>query len=154
MNARRLAAASVLALALVACGDDDGEPILPVNDAGADVRPGGDAMVWPGTCDPVRQNCPAGQQCVGGCNVVGVMAKAFTCATPRPGAGATNGQPCGEGCAPGHDCYVVPAGDGGTRSICRRYCNGDADCPGGSCGAEGLVCAANDPAPVGRLCSY
>jgi hypothetical protein len=117
----------------------------------ADLGASGDA--WPGTCDPVLQNCPAGQQCTGGCNVMGVMAKVFTCAVPVAGANATNGQDCGAGCARGHDCYVVPAGDGGTRSVCRKYCNVDADCPSNRCVAEGLVCTAGDTNPIGRLCA-
>jgi hypothetical protein len=111
------------------------------------------ADAWPGTCDPVQQNCPSGQQCTGGCNVTGVMAKVFTCAMPAAGAVATNGQDCGAGCARGHDCYTIPNADGGTRSVCRKYCNTDSDCPGTRCVAEGLVCTAGDTNPIGRLCA-
>jgi hypothetical protein len=143
----RLAALlSIPYLSSVACSDDDDEvaPGIDVTDAAA----GG----WPGTCDPVRQDCPAGQQCTGGCNVVGVMAKVFTCAVPSSDATATHGQDCGAGCAPGHDCYLIAAPDGGTRSVCRKYCNVDADCPT-TCGADGLVCSAADMNPIGRLCA-
>lgn len=142
---------------LSGCDDDDDEPSLGVLLDAAPIAPGIDAGVsgppWPGTCDPVQQNCPAGQQCTGGCQVAGVMAKVFTCAVPGPSATATNGQDCGAGCAPGNDCYTVPAAGGGTRSVCRKYCNTNADCPSGTCVAEGLVCTAGDTAPIGRLCS-
>jgi hypothetical protein len=112
----------------------------------------GAADAGTGTCDPEAQTCPAGQQCVGGCNVSGVMAQVFTCAVPSPGATATNGQACGAGCAPGHDCYTVTGGDAGTRSVCRKYCNTNADCPNNSCVDEGLVCTTGQ-APIGRLCA-
>jgi hypothetical protein len=128
------------------CGDDDDSPAVTA-DGGAS------AQTWPGTCDPVLQNCPVGQQCTGGCNVTGVMAKVFTCAIPNPAATATNGQDCGLGCARGHDCYTVADADGITRNVCRKYCNVDADCPTGSCLAEGLVCTAGDLQPIGRICA-
>jgi hypothetical protein len=145
-------AALVLSVALTAgCGDNSGSLVNPGDGGTTDARPGADA--WPGTCDPVAQNCPAGQQCTGGCNVPGVMSKMFTCALPTAGASATNGQDCGAGCARGHDCYTVPAAGGGTRSVCRKYCNGDGDCPGSHCVAEGLICAPGDPTPIGRLCA-
>lgn len=121
----------------IACSDDD-DPVSP----GTDVTAG---------CDPVRQDCPAGQQCTGGCNVVGVMAKLFTCAVPNAAATATHGQDCGAGCARGHDCFIVSAPTGGTRSVCRKYCNVDADCPT-TCGGDGLVCSSGDTSPIGRLC--
>jgi hypothetical protein len=148
---RLLLAASLLAA--LACSSET--PSFGTNpDATASTASFDAGATWPGTCDPVLQNCPAGQQCTGGCNVSGVMTKAFTCAVPAAGATATQGQDCGAGCARGHDCYVVPAPDGGMRSICRKYCNVDADCPpGGRCGQEGLVCTAGDSAPIGRLCT-
>jgi hypothetical protein len=153
----------MMAAPWVGCGDDDGDQPAPPNparddggvadasvpDAGADA-PG--AVVWPGICDPVRQDCPAGQQCTGGCDVAGVMAKVFTCAVPNPGASATHGQDCGLGCAPGHDCFIVD-GDGGTRAVCRKYCNTSADCPNTACVEEGLICTAGDVTPIGRLCA-
>jgi hypothetical protein len=154
MKPTRAAPLVVMLTLLAACGDDDNSlPVIPDGsalDGAADTTPTGG---WPGTCDPVQQNCPAGQQCIGGCNVVGVMAKVFTCATPAAGATATNGQDCGAGCAAGHDCYVVPTAEGGTRSVCRKYCNVDADCAGAACVAEGLVCSSGDTAPIGRLCA-
>jgi hypothetical protein len=140
------------------CGGDDHELAPPggmdggtvdVLDAGV-VEAGGST----GTCDPVRQDCPAGQQCVSGCNVVGVMAKVFTCAVPAAGATATNGQACALGCVRGLDCFAVPAPEGGTRNICRQYCNTDADCPGTACVDEGVVCTAGDTAPIGRVCAF
>jgi hypothetical protein len=144
-------------LAVFGCGDDEEPPSVST------VRDGGSTTVapdaapadagWPGTCDPVRQDCPPGQQCTGGCAVTGVTAKQFTCAVPAPGATATHGQDCGVGCAPGHDCYVVQAVDGGTRSVCRKYCNTNADCSNGTCAAEGLVCVTGDTSPIGRLCT-
>jgi hypothetical protein len=146
------AATLTLTLALAGCGDDGGTPGIAPDGGALDASTGGDAG-WPGTCDPVQQNCPTGQQCTGGCNVAGVTAKVFTCAMPAAGATATNGQACGPGCAPGHDCYVVPGGDGGTRSVCRKYCNADSDCPGTRCVGEGLVCTTGDPAPIGKLCA-
>lgn len=153
-STRVLALVYITSLTLVACDDDDDDTeldVTPVQDAGVDVV-GTDGL--PGTCDPVLQNCPAGQQCVGGCNVAGVMAKVFTCAVPAPGAIATHGQPCGIGCAAGNDCFVVPAEGGGTRAVCRRYCNTDTDCPiGSTCVAEGLICTPGDPNPIGRVCS-
>jgi hypothetical protein len=139
------------ALALIcatACSDNNGLPA--VGDGGASA--GRDAA-WPGTCDPVLQNCAAGQQCVEGCHASGVMTKVFTCAVRRPDALATNGQDCGVGCAAGHDCYMVPNGDGGLRSVCRKYCNSNADCPNNRCVNEGLVCTPGDPAPIGRFCA-
>ena len=140
-------------LSSVACGDDDDE-VVPGIDVRRDAAQPDAATdgAWPGTCDPVRQDCPAGQQCTGGCNVVGVMAKVFTCAIPNRDATATHGQDCGAGCARGHDCFLVPAPAGATRSVCRKYCNVDADCPT-SCGADGLVCSASDMSPIGRLCA-
>ena len=108
-------------LSSVACGDDD-DDVLPGIDVTWDAAQPDAAAdgAWPGTCDPVRQDCPAGQQCTGGCNVVGVMAKVFTCAVPSRDATATHGQDCGAGCARGHDCFLVPAAAGGTRSVCRK----------------------------------
>jgi hypothetical protein len=138
-------------LTLAACGDDDDDNDTNVavdRDAGVD----GPVHTWPGNCDPVRSDCPAGQQCTGACDVAGVMAKAFACAIPAPGSTATHGQPCGNGCAPGHDCYTVSSPDGGTRSVCRKYCNTNADCPGVPCASEGLICTAGDPNPIGRVC--
>jgi hypothetical protein len=81
------------------------------------------------------------------------MAKQFTCAVPPAGATATHGQDCGAGCAPGHDCYTVQDAGGETRTVCRKYCNTNADCPEGSCADEGLVCDPSDATPIGRLCT-
>jgi hypothetical protein len=142
--------ALVLLLSFAGCGDDEGTSLSTRDGSVAD---GGGPGAVPGTCDPVLQNCPAGQQCTGGCNVQGVMAKVFTCAVPAAGATNTNGQDCGVGCAAGHDCFTVPDGNGGTRSVCRKYCNVDSDCPTSSCVAEGLICTAGDPAPIGRVCA-
>src|SRR4051794_1185934 len=109
MKLARVAFVLVSMTAFAGCGDDNSnEQSFGRQDGGVDASSGG--------CDPVGQNCPSGQQCVGGCGVMGVMAQVFTCAVPNAGATATNGQECGAGCAPGHDCYVV-AGDGGTRNI-------------------------------------
>ena len=137
--------AVALALAAGAGCNDDGPPAAP--------RDAGSADAWPGTCDPVRQDCPQGQQCVGGCDVTGVMAKVFTCALPASDARATHGQACATGCAPGHDCFTVTSTDGGTRTLCRKYCNQDSDCSTTRCAPEGLVCTAADPAPIGRVCA-
>jgi hypothetical protein len=146
LTLRRLSLLAVLpVLVLLGCGDDNETP------AQARVDGGLDASAFP-TCDPVRQNCPAGQQCTGGCNVAGVMALVFTCAVPNPGATNTNGQDCGLGCAPGHDCFTVPAAGGGTRNVCRKYCNSNADCPNNNCTNEGLVCSASQ-SPIGRVCA-
>jgi hypothetical protein len=143
----------LVSVTTLACGDDSNETAFnqqPPADGGADAVGNTDAAQ--GTCDPVAQNCPSGQQCVGGCNVAGVMAQLFTCAVPSPGATGTNGQDCGVGCAPGHDCYTVGDGDGGTRSVCRKYCNTNADCPNNACVDEGLICSAGQ-VPIGRLCA-
>ena len=80
------------------------------------------------------------------------MAKVFTCAVPSASATATHGQDCGAGCARGHDCFAVPT-DGGTRNVCRKYCNENAECPTGVCAAEGVVCTAGDSDPIGRVCA-
>jgi hypothetical protein len=135
---------------VLGCGDDNAPTELGMIDAGQ-----GDASGrrWPGTCDPVLQDCPAGQQCTGGCNVADVMAKVFTCAVPSEGAVATHGQVCAAGCARGHDCFVVYGPKGARGSVCRKYCNTDADCPGTACVAEGVVCTRDDPAPIGRVCA-
>jgi hypothetical protein len=135
----------------LACSDDN-DDIVPGIDVHDAAPPGAAGGAWPGTCDPVRQDCPAGQQCTGGCNVMGVMAKVFTCAVPSADATATHGEDCGAGCAPGHDCYLVRTSTGETRSVCRKYCNVDADCPT-TCGVDGLVCSADDMSPIGRLCA-
>jgi hypothetical protein len=154
MKTTHASVALVLTLTIAAsCGGGSSAVLGPAD--GSSLEVGADAGVsadrWPGTCDPVAQDCPAGQQCTGGCNVQGVMSKVFTCAVPAAGAVATNGQDCGNGCARGHDCYTV-ATDGGTRSVCRKYCNSDTECPSGRCVAEGLVCNAGDMNPIGRLC--
>jgi hypothetical protein len=161
MSNLRSAAFLGLGLLLFATCDDDDDDELPplgvldagtvgVLDAGVVVDAGGPT----GTCDPVRQDCPAGQQCISGCNVMGVMAKVFTCAVPAAGATQTHGQACGLGCARGLDCFAVPAPNGGTRNVCRQYCNTDADCPGTACVDEGVVCTAGDTAPIGRVCAF
>jgi hypothetical protein len=144
MKLARVAFIFMSIMALAGCGDDsDEQPALGRLDGGVDAVAS--------SCDPVVQNCPAGQQCVGGCGVVGVMAQVFVCAVPSPGATATNGQDCGAGCAPGHDCFTVTDA-GGTRNLCRKYCNSDADCPNGSCTTVGLVCTETET-PIGRLCA-
>jgi hypothetical protein len=150
MKLARLALVLVSWTALARCGDDSNDQTdfgrQPPADGGADASSSS-------TCDPVAQTCPSGQQCVGGCNVAGVMAQLFTCAVPSPGATARDGQDCGAGCAPGHDCFTVSGADGGTRSVCRKYCNTNADCPNNrACTDEGLICSAGQP-PIGRLCA-
>jgi hypothetical protein len=148
MKLARLALLLVSLTALARCGDDSNDQTAfgrqPPPDAAGDASPG--------SCDPVAQTCPAGQQCVGGCNVVSVMAQLFTCAVPAPGATASNGQDCGAGCALGHDCFTMTGTDGGTRNVCRKYCNTNAVCPNNACTDEGLICSA-EQTPIGRLCA-
>ncbi len=144
-----LLAASVLLVLAFGCGDDDDNH----DQVAVDRSDGGQAGPWPGTCDPVSGGCPNTQQCTGACDLPGVMSKSFACAVPAANATATHGQPCGAGCAAGHDCFTVTDANGGVTSVCRKYCNTDRDCPGVTCLAEGLICTAGDPSPIGRLCA-
>jgi len=102
-------------------------------------------MKWPGSCDPVAQNCSPDLECDVDCS----MGKEFRClsiGTSKPG------EKCWDtGCVRGSSCM----GSTADTAVCRQFCNTDADCPGGKkCdGYVGIVCKTGDTMPIGIFCA-
>jgi len=126
MRNRMLTAAPVLlaaaaALAIAACsstaatGTDAGTD-APASETSADVPATG--------CDPVAQDCAAGQKCDFGCQG---SAAALSCMAGADGGAIGSTCTTATPCARGGACLTAP--DAG--SLCRKYCAGDGDCATG-----------------------
>jgi hypothetical protein len=108
----------------VAIKRGDRAPVVGV-DAGAPVDGAGDALT--SACDFVNPvACGGSQSCVVKCSGTGVPLG--QCAAAGIGK---DGDVCraNQDCAPGSQCFSYACG-----SVCRKFCNSDADCPaGGTC---------------------
>jgi hypothetical protein len=139
--ARRLI---VLSLAAAACASGPATP---------DAAP---AII--GGCDPVGQDCPAGQKCAEArCVAAGHALLGAPCA---PGDAGVDDCAAGLRCSP---LGVATSPDGREPRVCRAYCDDDRDCGDGErCGGNParpgvclIPCAlfAGD-CPEGRTCEY
>jgi hypothetical protein len=100
-------------------GADD--PAAPATDGASD-----GPILSTGACDLFAQDCPDGFKCDFFCDGANAI---IGC---RPGAtGAAIGAACSgtQPCTKGTGCLANPA----TGTICRPYCQTDADCPVGRC---------------------
>jgi hypothetical protein len=77
-------------------------------------------------CDFVNPSaCGAGRSCVVRCSGGGApLGQCAAAGTGKDGDICRTNQDCG----PGSQCFTYACG-----RICRKFCNGDADCPGGTC---------------------
>jgi hypothetical protein len=93
---------------------------------GVDAGAGGDTGAPVSACDFVNPSaCSVGQTCVVKCSGTGVPLGQCTA-----GGIAKDGEVCrtNQDCAPGSQCFTYACG-----RVCRKFCNSDADCPGGTC---------------------
>jgi hypothetical protein len=100
--------------------------------AGLDAAPTDATSV--GSCDPARQDCPAGQTCDLVCN--GPQSR-LMCRPVPAGGGIAVGSSCRDTveCALASGCFATV----GQGSSCIRYCDSDADCAGkGTCQVRGV----------------
>lgn len=76
-------------------------------------------------CNAVKQDCPAGMKCIGGC-ATDTMMVIMNCVAD-PGGGAAIGADCKApaDCVKGATCA---GSKGSTMGVCVKYCNADSDC--------------------------
>ena len=108
----------------VAIRRGDRAPVVGV-DAGMPGDAGGDALVSACEFTNPQPGCGANRSCVVRCSGSGVALGMCS------GAGVgKDGDTCRmrEDCEPGTQCFMYACGN-----VCRKFCNSDADCPGGAC---------------------
>ena len=127
-------ALAAVALLMAACGGTGG--------ASADAAPGTDAPADSGgtACDPVAQNCGPGQKCDFGCQGTAAVVACWPATDGgMVGTTCTNTSTCAAGTA----CIAISTAG----TVCRKYCNTDADCATGErCHNDSVGVACGAPA--------
>lgn len=118
---------------------DVAPPDAPAVDVGAEAAP----PKWPGTCDPVAQNCPTGDECDIDCSK-GLLFQCLKEGTGKPGDRCAKTL-----CVRGSTCTGASA----ATAVCRKFCSSDADCPAGkACDVDdGIICMMGGMS-IGYLC--
>jgi hypothetical protein len=108
----------------VAIRRGDRAPVVGV-DGGVPADAGGDALVSACEFTNPAPGCGANRSCIVKCSGTGVALG--VCAAAGIGK---DGDSCRmkEDCEPGTQCFMYACGN-----VCRKFCNVDADCPGGAC---------------------